>query len=49
MSVLEEKGMNYNLSELYVLFMLQVAKESVLQFCPTANITAYHDSIMKYV
>ncbi|CAB1323343.1 unnamed protein product [Coregonus sp. 'balchen'] len=23
-----------------------VAKESVLQFCPTANITAYHDSIM---
>ncbi|XP_046890534.1 SUMO-activating enzyme subunit 2 [Hypomesus transpacificus] len=24
----------------------QVAKESVLQFCPTANITAYHDSIM---
>ncbi|NP_001083988.1 ubiquitin like modifier activating enzyme 2 L homeolog [Xenopus laevis] len=24
----------------------QVAKESVLQFCPDANITAYHDSIM---
>ncbi|XP_010882326.1 SUMO-activating enzyme subunit 2 isoform X1 [Esox lucius] len=24
----------------------QVAKESVLQFCPTANIKAYHDSIM---
>uniref|UniRef100_A0A8D0CKG0 SUMO-activating enzyme subunit 2 n=1 Tax=Scleropages formosus TaxID=113540 RepID=A0A8D0CKG0_SCLFO len=24
----------------------QVAKESVLQFCPEANITAYHDSIM---
>ncbi|MBN3306801.1 SAE2 enzyme, partial [Amia calva] len=24
----------------------QVAKESVLQFCPKANITAYHDSIM---
>ncbi|XP_049929341.1 SUMO-activating enzyme subunit 2 [Epinephelus moara] len=24
----------------------QVAKESALQFCPTANITAYHDSIM---
>ncbi|XP_044048424.1 SUMO-activating enzyme subunit 2 [Siniperca chuatsi] len=24
----------------------QVAKESVLQFCPTANIIAYHDSIM---
>uniref|UniRef100_A0A8C7NY01 SUMO-activating enzyme subunit 2 n=1 Tax=Oncorhynchus mykiss TaxID=8022 RepID=A0A8C7NY01_ONCMY len=24
----------------------QVAKETVLQFCPTANITAYHDSIM---
>ncbi|XP_075962720.1 SUMO-activating enzyme subunit 2 [Anarhichas minor] len=24
----------------------QVAKESVLQFCPTVNITAYHDSIM---
>ncbi|KAG7251052.1 hypothetical protein CRUP_015067, partial [Coryphaenoides rupestris] len=24
----------------------QVAKESVLQFCPSANITAYHDSIM---
>ncbi|KAM5138782.1 SUMO-activating enzyme subunit 2 [Mantella aurantiaca] len=23
----------------------QVAKESVLQFCPSANITAYHDSI----
>ncbi|KAG7250167.1 hypothetical protein CRUP_003593, partial [Coryphaenoides rupestris] len=23
-----------------------VAKESVLQFCPSANITAYHDSIM---
>uniref|UniRef100_A0A673AI17 SUMO-activating enzyme subunit 2 n=1 Tax=Sphaeramia orbicularis TaxID=375764 RepID=A0A673AI17_9TELE len=23
-----------------------VAKESALQFCPTANITAYHDSIM---
>ena len=46
MSVLAEKDMNYNLSDL---FMLQVAKESVLQFCPTANITAYHDSIMKYV
>uniref|UniRef100_A0A8C8H7U8 SUMO-activating enzyme subunit 2 n=1 Tax=Oncorhynchus tshawytscha TaxID=74940 RepID=A0A8C8H7U8_ONCTS len=28
------------------LSVLQVAKESVLQFCPTANITAYHDSIM---
>ncbi|TNN55000.1 SUMO-activating enzyme subunit 2 [Liparis tanakae] len=27
----------------------QVAKESVLQFCPTVNITAYHDSIMKWV
>uniref|UniRef100_A0A3Q3SDR6 SUMO-activating enzyme subunit 2 n=1 Tax=Mastacembelus armatus TaxID=205130 RepID=A0A3Q3SDR6_9TELE len=27
----------------------QVAKESVLQFCPSANITAYHDSIMKSV
>uniref|UniRef100_A0A8D2P7L7 SUMO-activating enzyme subunit 2 n=1 Tax=Zosterops lateralis melanops TaxID=1220523 RepID=A0A8D2P7L7_ZOSLA len=27
----------------------QVAKESVLQFCPEANIIAYHDSIMKYV
>uniref|UniRef100_A0A8C1V026 SUMO-activating enzyme subunit 2 n=1 Tax=Cyprinus carpio TaxID=7962 RepID=A0A8C1V026_CYPCA len=26
----------------------QVAKESVLRFCPSANITAYHDSIMKY-
>uniref|UniRef100_A0A8C0YBQ6 SUMO-activating enzyme subunit 2 n=1 Tax=Cyprinus carpio carpio TaxID=630221 RepID=A0A8C0YBQ6_CYPCA len=25
----------------------QVAKESVLRFCPSANITAYHDSIMK--
>lgn len=24
----------------------QVAKDSALQFCPTANITAYHDSIM---
>lgn len=24
----------------------QVAKESALHFCPTANITAYHDSIM---
>ncbi|KAM6973513.1 SUMO-activating enzyme subunit 2 [Aplochiton taeniatus] len=24
----------------------QVAKESVLQFCPTANIKAFHDSIM---
>ncbi|XP_043937856.1 SUMO-activating enzyme subunit 2 [Protopterus annectens] len=24
----------------------QVAKESVLQFCPGANVTAYHDSIM---
>ncbi|KAM9807906.1 SUMO-activating enzyme subunit 2 [Neosynchiropus ocellatus] len=24
----------------------QVAKESALTFCPTANITAYHDSIM---
>ncbi|XP_070686670.1 SUMO-activating enzyme subunit 2 isoform X2 [Pempheris klunzingeri] len=24
----------------------QVAKESALQFCPTANITAYHDSVM---
>ncbi|XP_012688589.1 SUMO-activating enzyme subunit 2 isoform X1 [Clupea harengus] len=24
----------------------EVAKESVLQFCPSANITAYHDSIM---
>ncbi|XP_015242732.1 SUMO-activating enzyme subunit 2 [Cyprinodon tularosa] len=24
----------------------EVAKESALQFCPTANITAYHDSIM---
>ncbi|XP_068595396.1 SUMO-activating enzyme subunit 2 [Brachionichthys hirsutus] len=24
----------------------QVARESALQFCPTANITAYHDSIM---
>uniref|UniRef100_A0AAQ4NTY4 SUMO-activating enzyme subunit 2 n=1 Tax=Gasterosteus aculeatus aculeatus TaxID=481459 RepID=A0AAQ4NTY4_GASAC len=24
----------------------QVAKESALQFCPTVNITAYHDSIM---
>uniref|UniRef100_A0A3Q4A9I1 SUMO-activating enzyme subunit 2 n=1 Tax=Mola mola TaxID=94237 RepID=A0A3Q4A9I1_MOLML len=24
----------------------QVAKESALEFCPTANITAYHDSIM---
>lgn len=24
----------------------QVAKESVLRFCPSANITAYHDSIM---
>ncbi|XP_037539233.1 SUMO-activating enzyme subunit 2 [Nematolebias whitei] len=24
----------------------QVAKESSLQFCPSANITAYHDSIM---
>ncbi|XP_053557401.1 SUMO-activating enzyme subunit 2 [Bombina bombina] len=24
----------------------QVAKESVLQFCPEANITAYHDSVM---
>uniref|UniRef100_A0AAQ6AG13 SUMO-activating enzyme subunit 2 n=1 Tax=Amphiprion ocellaris TaxID=80972 RepID=A0AAQ6AG13_AMPOC len=24
----------------------QVAKESALQFCPSANITAYHDSIM---
>ncbi|KAJ8248817.1 hypothetical protein GJAV_G00228070 [Gymnothorax javanicus] len=24
----------------------QVAKESVLRFCPKANITAYHDSIM---
>ncbi|XP_063801798.1 SUMO-activating enzyme subunit 2 isoform X1 [Pseudophryne corroboree] len=24
----------------------EVAKESVLQFCPEANITAYHDSIM---
>uniref|UniRef100_A0AAY4DJW4 THIF-type NAD/FAD binding fold domain-containing protein n=1 Tax=Denticeps clupeoides TaxID=299321 RepID=A0AAY4DJW4_9TELE len=24
----------------------QVAKESVVQFCPKANITAYHDSIM---
>ncbi|KAK2841868.1 hypothetical protein Q5P01_012068 [Channa striata] len=24
----------------------QVAKESVLQFCPSANITSYHDSIM---
>ena len=46
MSVLAERSMHYNLSDL---FMLQVAKESVLQFCPTANITAYHDSIMKYV
>uniref|UniRef100_A0A669F1Y7 SUMO-activating enzyme subunit 2 n=1 Tax=Oreochromis niloticus TaxID=8128 RepID=A0A669F1Y7_ORENI len=27
----------------------QVAKESALQFCPSANITAYHDSIMKQV
>lgn len=27
----------------------QVAKESVLQFYPEANIIAYHDSIMKYV
>lgn len=27
----------------------QVAKESVLRFCPSANITAYHDSIMKWV
>uniref|UniRef100_A0A8D1R536 Ubiquitin like modifier activating enzyme 2 n=2 Tax=Sus scrofa TaxID=9823 RepID=A0A8D1R536_PIG len=26
----------------------QVAKESVLQFYPKANIIAYHDSIMKY-
>ncbi|XP_008309250.1 SUMO-activating enzyme subunit 2 [Cynoglossus semilaevis] len=24
----------------------QVAKDSALQFCPTANITAYHDSVM---
>uniref|UniRef100_A0A4W4F9P4 SUMO-activating enzyme subunit 2 n=1 Tax=Electrophorus electricus TaxID=8005 RepID=A0A4W4F9P4_ELEEL len=24
----------------------QVAKESVLRFCPSANITAYHDSVM---
>uniref|UniRef100_A0A8C2BJR9 THIF-type NAD/FAD binding fold domain-containing protein n=1 Tax=Cyprinus carpio TaxID=7962 RepID=A0A8C2BJR9_CYPCA len=24
-----------------------VAKESVLRFCPSGNITAYHDSIMK--
>ncbi|CAF89656.1 unnamed protein product [Tetraodon nigroviridis] len=24
----------------------QVAKESALQFCPAANITAYHDSVM---
>ncbi|XP_008284749.1 SUMO-activating enzyme subunit 2 [Stegastes partitus] len=24
----------------------QVAKESALQFCPSANITAYHDSVM---
>uniref|UniRef100_A0A665TYI1 SUMO-activating enzyme subunit 2 n=1 Tax=Echeneis naucrates TaxID=173247 RepID=A0A665TYI1_ECHNA len=27
----------------------QVAKESALQFCPSANIVAYHDSIMKLV
>lgn len=26
----------------------QVAKESVLQFHPQANIEAHHDSIMKY-
>ena len=31
----------------FVPVVLQVAKESALQFCPTANITAYHDSIMK--
>lgn len=30
-----------------LLFLLQVAKESALRFCPSANITAYHDSIMK--
>lgn len=29
--------------------VFQVAKESVLRFCPSANITAYHDSIMKWV
>lgn len=39
-------SMIYNLCDR---LMLQVAKESVLQFCPTANITAYHDSIMKWV
>uniref|UniRef100_A0A8C7ILC8 SUMO-activating enzyme subunit 2 n=1 Tax=Oncorhynchus kisutch TaxID=8019 RepID=A0A8C7ILC8_ONCKI len=27
----------------------QVAKESVLQFCPTANITAYHDTARNHV
>lgn len=33
---------------IFLLVVLQVAKESALQFCPTANITAYHDSIMKW-
>lgn len=33
----------------FVLAVSQVAKESALQFCPSANITAYHDSIMKQV
>lgn len=32
-----------------VFLLLQVAKDSALQFCPTANITAYHDSVMKLV
>lgn len=32
-----------------VLVHSKVAKESALLFCPSANITAYHDSIMKWV
>ena len=28
--------------------LLQVAKESAMQFNPDANITAYHDSVMRY-
>uniref|UniRef100_A0A4W6EEB9 SUMO-activating enzyme subunit 2 n=1 Tax=Lates calcarifer TaxID=8187 RepID=A0A4W6EEB9_LATCA len=31
---------------IYFCLCVSVAKESALQFCPSANITAYHDSIM---
>ena len=39
------KGLHCNL---IAVFLLQVAKESAMQFNPDANITAYHDSVMRY-